>query len=100
VKYGWGPRKKPRIKEKYFNRVLSNRNRMKTLHRSKKSKLLGGVCGGLGEYLDTDPNIIRIVVVVLLALGIVTLFWPLFCFVVYMAAWILLPEEPENPVTG
>jgi phage shock protein C len=70
---------------------------MKTLHRSIKSKLLGGVCGGLGEYLEIDPNIIRIVLVILLALGIVTLFWPLFCLIVYMAAWILLPEEPQSP---
>jgi phage shock protein C len=69
---------------------------MKTLHRSKKSKMLGGVCGGLGEYLDIDPNIIRIVLVILLALGIVTLFWPLFCLIVYIAAWILLPEGPED----
>jgi phage shock protein C len=69
---------------------------MKTLHRSDKSKLLGGVCGGLGVYLDIDPNIIRIVLVILLALGIVTIFWPLFCFIVYLAAWILLPEEPEE----
>lgn len=69
---------------------------MKTLHRSKKSKMLGGVCGGVGEYLDIDPNIIRIVLVIVLALGIVTLFWPLFCFVVYLAAWILLPEEMEE----
>jgi len=69
---------------------------MKTLHRSEKSKMLGGVCGGAGEYLDIDPNIIRIVLVILLTLGIVTLFWPLFCFIVYMAAWVLLPEGPEE----
>ncbi len=69
---------------------------MKTLHRSDKSKLLGGVCGGLGVYFDIDPNIIRIVLVILLALGIVTIFWPLFCFIVYLAAWILLPEEPKE----
>lgn len=74
---------------------------MKTLHRSKKSKMLGGVCGGAGEYLDIDPNIIRIVLVILLALGLVTLFWPLFCVVVYIAAWILLPEEAEEtPSSG
>ena len=61
---------------------------------------MGGVCGGLGEYLDIDPNIIRIVLVILLALGIITLFWPLFCLIVYMAAWILLPEGPESqPLT-
>ena len=62
--------------------------------------MLGGVCGGLGEYLDIDPNIIRIVVVILLALGIVTLFWPLFCLVVYIAAWILLPEGPEDSLAA
>jgi phage shock protein PspC (stress-responsive transcriptional regulator) len=73
---------------------------MKTLHRSAKSKILGGVCGGVGEYLDIDPNIIRIVVVILLALGIVTLFWPLFCIVVYAAAWILLPEQPGEAPPG
>ena len=72
---------------------------MKTLHRSNKSKIIGGVCGGVGEYLDTDPNIIRIVLVILLALGIFTIFWPLFCFVVYIAAWILLPEQPENALS-
>jgi hypothetical protein len=33
-------------------------------------------------------------------IGIVTLFWPLFCVIVYMAAWILLPEGPESqPLT-
>jgi len=68
---------------------------MKTLHRSEQSKMLGGVCGGVGEYLDTDPNIIRIVLVILLALGIVTLFWPLFCVIVYMAAWLLFSEVAE-----
>ncbi len=69
---------------------------MKTLHKSGKSKIFGGVCGGVGEYFDIDPNIIRIVVVILLALGIVTLFWPIFCVIVYIAAWILLPEETET----
>jgi len=69
---------------------------MKTLKRSGKSKIIGGVCGGVGEYLDIDPNIIRIVLVILLALGIVTIFWPLFCVVVYVAAWILLPEGAED----
>lgn len=74
---------------------------MKTLHRSAKSKIIGGVCGGVGEYLGIDPNIIRIITVILLVLGIFTLFWPLFCIVVYIAAWILLPEEPvEVPAAG
>lgn len=44
---------------------------MKRLYRSKKQKLLAGVCGGIGEYFDIDPVIVRIVFVLLvLATGI------------------------------
>ena len=32
----------------------------KRLYRSKSEKMIAGVCGGLGEYLDVDPTIIRI----------------------------------------
>jgi phage shock protein C len=37
---------------------------MKKLERSKKDKRLFGVCGGLGEYFDIDPTIIRVAFVV------------------------------------
>ena len=33
---------------------------MKRLHRSKKEKMWAGVCGGIGEYADIDPSVIRI----------------------------------------
>jgi hypothetical protein len=32
---------------------------MKRLYRSKKERILGGVCAGLGEHLDFDPTVIR-----------------------------------------
>jgi phage shock protein PspC (stress-responsive transcriptional regulator) len=32
----------------------------KKLYRSNNNKILFGVCGGLGEYLNIDPNIIRL----------------------------------------
>jgi phage shock protein PspC (stress-responsive transcriptional regulator) len=32
----------------------------KTLTRSNSSKMLAGVCGGLGEFLDIDPTILRL----------------------------------------
>ena len=38
---------------------------MKKLHRSKKNRWLTGLCGGLGEYFNIDPIIIRIVAVLL-----------------------------------
>jgi len=46
--------------------------------------MLGGVCGGLAEYLNTDPTVIR-------------LLWVIFAFMgagilAYIAAWIIMPE--------
>ena len=34
---------------------------MKRLYRSKKDRMLGGVCAGLGEHLDVDPTVIRLI---------------------------------------
>lgn len=61
---------------------------MKRLYRSKTERLLGGVCGGVGRYYDTDPNLIRIlwVVLTLLSVGIGV--------IAYIVAWVLIPEEP------
>ena len=38
---------------------------MKKLYRSQSNKVLAGVCGGLGEYFDIDPVVIRLLGVVL-----------------------------------
>ena len=61
---------------------------MKRLYRSKTERLLGGVCGGIGQYYDTDQNLIRIlwVVLTLLSVGIGV--------IAYIVAWIIIPEEP------
>jgi len=67
---------------------------MKELYRSTKSRVLGGVCGGIGEYMDIDPNIVRLVLIVILLFGFLTFFWSLFIIVLYIVAWILLPEKP------
>ena len=59
------------------------------LHRSMSNSMLGGVCGGLGEYFDADPNLIRLIFVVLTVingLGIL----------VYLALWLIVPEEEEG----
>lgn len=39
------------------------------LYRSKSERILGGVCGGLGEYLDVDPTVVRLVFILLAILG-------------------------------
>lgn len=61
---------------------------MKRLYRSKTDRLLGGICGGIGRYYDTDPNLVRIVWVVLTLLSVGV------GVIAYLAAWIIVPEEP------
>lgn len=63
----------------------------KKLHRSKSQKMIGGVCGGLGEYFDIDVNLVRLLFV---ALWLMTALLPLAIF--YIIAWIIVPEETES----
>jgi len=63
---------------------------MKRLYRSKKERILGGVCAGLGEHLDVDPTVIRLVWAVVTVLSVGT------GIIVYILAWILIPEEETN----
>ncbi len=60
------------------------------------SRVIGGVCGGIGEYLDIDPNIVRLILIIILLFGFITIFWPFLILVLYIAAWILLPEKPAE----
>jgi phage shock protein C len=65
----------------------------KRLYRSTKEKMIGGVCGGIGEYFDIDPVLIRI-------LFIVTLFVWGTGILAYIICWIIIPERPYTvPVT-
>ncbi|MFD7260976.1 PspC domain-containing protein [Streptomyces sp. NPDC059874] len=59
------------------------------LRRSKRDKVVAGVCGGLGRYFDIDPVVFRIVLGVLTVTGGVGLIF-------YGFAWLLLPQEGEE----
>lgn len=62
----------------------------KRLYRSRDERMLAGVCGGIAEYLDTDPTVVRVAWVV------ATLFtWPL-AIVLYLALALIMPERPEE----
>ena len=74
---------------------------MERLYRSKKERILGGVCAGIGIYFDVDPTVVRLVwiVLTLLSVGIGV--------IAYIIAWIIVPEgDPEiktpaeNPASG
>jgi len=62
----------------------------KRLYRSGVDKILGGVCGGIGEYLNVDPVVIRLLWVVgtLITMG--------FGIVLYIIAWIIIPRNPKD----
>lgn len=57
------------------------------LYRSQTNRMLGGVCGGLAEYFNTDATLIRVLFVVLTVLGGAG---PL----IYLAMWIIVPNQP------
>jgi phage shock protein C len=50
--------------------------------------MLGGVAGGIAEYFDLDPTIVRLGLIVALIFGHVV------TFVLYLAAWLIVPERP------
>jgi len=65
------------------------------LYRSSTNKVIAGVCGGLGEYFDVDPTLMRLIAVVaaFASGGIVVL--------AYLLGWIIIPQPfPGAPVGG
>ena len=60
----------------------------KKLYKIEQGKVLCGVCGGIGEYLNLDPNIIRLITVLI---GIFTAFFPLLIAYIIMAC--VLPDK-------
>ncbi|WKB35233.1 PspC domain-containing protein [Terrilactibacillus sp. S3-3] len=61
---------------------------MKKLYRSKKNRILTGILGGVGEYLNLDPTLVRLIFLVLVAL---TGFFPF--AIIYLAAYFIIPQE-------
>jgi phage shock protein C len=59
---------------------------MKKLYRSDTEYVIGGVCGGLADYLGMDPTIVRLLFVLGAFLGFATV-------LVYLIMWIVVPEE-------
>ena len=60
------------------------------LYRSRKYKVLGGVCGGIAEWLDWDPTAVRIAYVIISLASVV---FP--GTLAYIVLWVLMPQEPR-----
>jgi phage shock protein C len=63
--------------------------KLRKLYRSRENKILAGVCGGLGEYFQIDPVIIRLLWIVL------SLVWG-FGVILYIIAIFIIPPEPQQ----
>jgi len=59
------------------------------LHRSRKHRILGGICGGIAEYTGLRPTAVRIAYVVL---SILSAAFP--GMLVYIILWIAIKPEP------
>ena len=60
----------------------------KRLYRSKKNKVFAGICGGVGEYFNVDPALIRLIWVLVV---IFTGFFP--GVIAYIIAIFIVPEK-------
>lgn len=65
-----------------------NKTGIKKLYRSRKNRILFGVCGGVAEHFGLDPLIIRIIF-------LITAFWSGLGVFIYLALIFLSPVEPE-----
>ncbi len=59
------------------------------LYRSKKNCVIGGVCGGIAEYFDIDPTLVRL-------LAILIFFFGGSGIIVYIIGWIIIPQNPNG----
>jgi phage shock protein C len=72
-----------------MNEKKSNKSEVKRLYKSRKDKIIDGVCGGLAEYLGVDSTLVRILFllgVLMNGLGLI----------LYVLGMILVPVNPEH----
>lgn len=61
---------------------------VRKLYKSSKDKVLAGVCGGVAEYFDIDPTLVR------LAWVLISLTWGI-GIIGYIICAIIIPERPS-----
>jgi phage shock protein C len=64
---------------------------MRRLYKSRKNKVIDGVCGGIAEYFAVDPVLVRIIFVILFFMGGTSI-------LAYIIAMIIIPKEPLESV--
>jgi len=64
-------------------------NTQKRLYRSSQDRMFAGVCGGIAEYLEVDPTLVRLVFVALTLLSSGT------GLILYIILMLIVPEQPQ-----
>lgn len=68
-------------------------NQPRRLYRSRTNRSIAGVCGGIGEYFNIDPVLVRLLFIgFLLAGGSAIL--------AYLLMWIVIPNEPVGNINS
>lgn len=75
------------LQDLFFIYPINLMENNKKLTRSRKERMIAGVCGGLAEYLGWDPTLVRIVYV------LATIFTAFAGVIIYLILWIIMPEE-------
>ena len=57
------------------------------LRRSRKDKMIAGVCGGIAEWMDWDPTVVRLVYILL---SILSVAFP--GILIYLILWLVTPR--------
>ncbi len=61
---------------------------MKKLYRSKKNRMIAGICGGIGEYFDIDPTLVRVIYIIV---SVFSVAFP--GILVYLILWVIIPHS-------
>jgi len=64
---------------------------MQKIYRSQEDKIIGGVCGGIGEYFNIDPIIVRVIFVLSVLFGGSGL-------ILYLILWLVFPKGSKDIV--
>jgi len=69
---------------------MNSGNETKILVRSRKGRMVAGVCAGLADYFGMDVTLVRVIVAVIAVItgGVGVL--------AYLAAWAIIPDEGEK----
>ena len=62
-----------------------------TLYRPRENRVIAGVCSGIARRFGIDPTIVRI-------LFVASLLLPGPQILIYLVAWVLMPEESSTLV--